>query len=190
MTADRTPERPGVDPNVDPRIDPRSPRFGAAITGVLLAVTIVLELTRPAAWFGYAGTGPFAEFFVILFQYRLTDPALWLLVLISAVFAWGALAGIRRHPYGAIFRRFVRPRLRPPSELEAAAPPTFAQGVGFVITAAGIVLQLVGVPYALVIAASFAFVAAFLNSVFALCLGCRMYLGLRRVGLLRRPLIA
>ncbi|THG32299.1 DUF4395 domain-containing protein [Naasia lichenicola] len=182
MTADRTPARLGI--------DPRSPRFGAAITGVLLAVTIVLELTRPAVWFGYSGTGPFVEFFAILFQYRLPDPALWLLAAISAVFAWGAFAGIRRHPYGAIFRRFIRPRLGPPTELEDAAPPTFAQGVGFVITAAGVILQLLGVPYALVIAASFAFLAAFLNSVFAFCLGCRMYLGLRRIGLLRRPLAA
>jgi len=170
-------------------IDQRSPRFGAAITAVLLAVTIVLELTRPAVWFGYAtyDNGPFAEVIGLL-PYRLSDPALWLFAAITILFAWGAFAGIRRHPYGALFRAVVRPRVAPPVELEDAAPPTFAQGIGFAITAAGIVLQLLGVPYALVGAASAAFVAAFLNSVFAFCLGCRLYLGLRRLGVLRAPL--
>ena len=56
----------------------------------------------------------------------------------------------------------------------------------FVITLIGVVLHLVGVPYALVIAASAAFVAAFLNSVFAYCLGCQIYLLLVRAGILGR----
>ena len=49
-----------------------------------------------------------------------------------------------------------------------------------------LVLHLVGVPYALVIAASAAFIAAFLNSVFAYCLGCQIYLLLVRAGILGR----
>jgi hypothetical protein len=144
-------------------IDPRSPRFGAAITAVLLLIVIGLSL-------------------------GLTDqaPALVVLVLITALFAWGAFAGIRRHPYGLLFRALIRPRLQPPTELEDPAPPTFAQGVGFVIALAGVVLHLVGVPYALVVAAGLAFVASFLNSVFAFCLGCQIYLLLVRSGIIRR----
>jgi len=42
-----------------------------------------------------------------------------------------------------------------------------------------------GVPYGLAIAASAAFVAAFLNSVFAYCLGCQVYLLLVRSGVLK-----
>ena len=152
-------------------IDPRSPRFGAGITAVLLLLVIGLGLASPAA------ATP-AE--------RATQPAFILFALISALFAWGAFAGIRRHPYGAIFRRLVRPRLAAPNELEDPAPPTFAQGVGFVITLAGLVLQLAGVPLALVVAASAAFIAAFLNSVFAYCLGCQIYLLLARAGILGR----
>jgi hypothetical protein len=117
---------------------------------------------------------------------RATEPAFILFAAISALFAWGAFAGIRRHPYGALFRAVVRPRLAPPTELEDPTPPTFAQGVGFVITLAGLVLHLAGVPYALVIAAAAAFVAAFLNSVFAYCLGCQIYLLLVRAGILGR----
>jgi hypothetical protein len=143
-------------------IDPRSPRFGAGITAVLLLVVIGLTV----AGVSLAPT--------ILFA------------LLVALFAWGAFAGIRRHPYGAVFRALIRPRLKPPTELENPAPPTFAQGVGFVITGVGLALHLAGVPYALVIAASAAFIAAFLNSVFAYCLGCQIYLLLVRAGILSR----
>ena len=143
-------------------IDPRSPRFGAGITAVLLLVVIGLAL-------GGA-----------------TLAATILFIAITLLFAWGAFAGVKRHPYGAIYRALVRPRLAPPTELEDPMPPTFAQGVGFVITLVGLVLHLLGVPYALVIAASAAFVAAFLNSVFAYCLGCQLYLLLVRAGLFGR----
>jgi hypothetical protein len=152
-------------------IDPRGPRFGAAITAVLLIVVIAL---------GLLGGNPatLAE--------RLVQPSFLLFAAISLVFAWGAFAGIQRHPYGLLFRTVVRPRLKPPVELEDPTPPTFAQGVGFVITAIGIVLYLVGVPYAIVVAAAAAFVAAFLNSVFAYCLGCQIYLLLARAGVVGR----
>ena len=143
-------------------IDPRSPRFGAGITAVLLLVVIGLNLA--GSWL--ASTILFAA--------------------LVALFAWGAFAGIKRHPYGAIFRSVIRPRLAAPTELEDPTPPTFAQGVGFVITAVGLVLHLAGVPYALVIAAGAAFIAAFLNSVFAYCLGCQIYLLLVRAGILGR----
>ena len=144
-----------------PQLDPRGPRFGASITAVLLLVVIALALADA------------------------TGAALVLFLVLSALFAWGAFAGIAKHPYAWLFATFVRPRLAPPAELEDAAPPTFAQGVGFFVTVVGIVLHLVGVPYALVIAASAAFVAAFLNSVFAYCLGCQLYLLLVRARVVR-----
>jgi len=144
-----------------PGIDPRGPRFGAAITSVLLLVTIALGLGEPSA------TGSVAE--------RATEPAFLALGILTALFAWGAFAGIQRHPYGLLFRALLKPRLKPPAFQEPPEPPTFAQLVGFFVSAAGIVLHLVGVPYGLVIAAGVAFVAAFLNAAFGLCLGCEMY---------------
>ena len=146
-------------------IDPRGPRFGASITAVLLLTTIGLAL---------AGATVASVAAVVLFS------------VLVALFAWGAFAGIQRHPYGHLFKALVRPRLAAPTELEDPAPPTFAQGVGFVITGVGLALHLAGVPFALVIAASAAFVAAFLNSVFAYCLGCQIYLLLVRAGILGR----
>jgi hypothetical protein len=148
-------------------IDPRSPRFGAAITTVLLAATIVLTLI-PATW----------------------AAGIVLLAVIVALFAIGGIAGIRRHPYGALFRRFVRPRLAPPAELEAPEPPTFAQQVGLVITALALVLALVGVPYAAPVGAAIALVAAFLNAVFDVCIGCLLYVWLVRAGVFRQSTAA
>ena len=143
-------------------IDPRGSRFSAGITAVLLLVVVALGLSNLIV----ASTVLFAAIF--------------------AVFAWGAFAGVQRHPYGLLFKKVVRPRLAPPTELEDPTPPTFAQGVGFVITGLGLALQLLGVPFAVVIAASAAFIAAFLNSVFAYCLGCQIYLLLVRAGILGR----
>jgi hypothetical protein len=148
-------------------IDPRSPRFGAGITAVLLLVTIALALATPPS-----GADVLA---------RATNPAVLLLTAISLLFLWGAAAGIRRHPYGWLYRTLIRPRLAPPGELEDPKPPTFAQLVGFIVTAAGIALTLAGIPAAAAVAAALAFVAAFLNSVFGYCIGCQLYLLLARL---------
>jgi Domain of unknown function (DUF4395) len=144
-------------------IDPRGPRFGAAITGVLLLVVIGLWLSG------------------------LTIAATIVFLYITLVFAWGAFAGVQRHPYGLFFKAVIRPRLKPPTELEDPTPPTFAQGVGLVITALGLILSFIpGAGIILPIAAGLAFIAAFLNSVFAYCLGCQIYLLLVRLGVLGR----
>lgn len=143
------------------RIDPRGPRFGAAITAALLLVDLFLALTLHGV------------------------SATVLLAALCAVFAWGAFAGIERHPYGALFRRFVRPRLAPSAELEEAAPPTFAQGVGLVVTLLGVVAGALGALPVLAVFAALAFVAAFLNAVFGLCLGCRIYVVLLRARIIR-----
>jgi hypothetical protein len=166
---------PGVPIPSSAGIDPRGPRFGAAITSVLLLTVVLLGLLEPSA----TAVGP--EVLA-----RALQPAAILLAVLVALFAWGAFAGIRRHPYGVIFRRLVAPRLSPPHDREDPAPPTFAQLVGLIVTATGLVLHLVGVPAALVIAASAAFLAAFLNAAFAYCLGCQLYVVLVRAGYRRR----
>ena len=143
-------------------IYPRSPRFGAGITALLLLVDLFLALIGA------------------------TTAAAILLLAIALLFAWGAFAGVQRHPYGALYRAVVRPRLAAPAELEDPAPPTFAQAVGLFVTGLGLVLFLVGLPAALPVAAALAFVAAFLNSVFGYCLGCQLYVLLVRARVIRR----
>ncbi|QAY69225.1 DUF4395 family protein [Xylanimonas protaetiae] len=139
-------------------IDPRGPRVAAGITAVLLAVVVVLgvsESTRTAA--------------------------LVLLVVLAVSFAVGAVLGAQGTWQGWVFRRFVRPRLAAPTELEDPRPPRFAQLVGLVVTGVGVVLGLAGVGAAVPVAAALAFVAAALNAVVGLCLGCELYLLGRRL---------
>ena len=109
----------------------------------------------------------------------------WLLAAQAVVFAVGAIAGLRFAPYGVVFRRLVRPRLAPPAELEAEAPPRFAQGVGLLFAAVGVVGYLTGVTALGIGATAMALMAAFLNAAFDFCLGCEMHI--RLVRLLGRP---
>jgi len=105
----------------------------------------------------------------------------WLLLAQTVVFAVGALAGLRYAPYGIIYRALVRPRLGPPAELEAEAPPRFAQGVGMAFAAIGTVGYLAVSPVVGTVFTAFALAAAFLNAAFDLCLGCHMYLLIQRI---------
>jgi uncharacterized protein DUF4395 len=111
----------------------------------------------------------------------------WLLAAQAVVFAVGAIGGLRFAPYGVLFRRFVRPRLEPPSTLEAESPPRFAQAVGLGFAVVGAIGYLAGVTPLGVVATGFALGAAFLNAAFDFCLGCEVHL--RMVRLLGRPVI-
>lgn len=144
-------------------IDPRGPRFGAAITSVLLLATIYLALDSATL-----------------------SNAYYLLSVITVLFAIGAIFGNSRHPFGWLFKTLVRPRLAVPKELEDPRPPQFAQAVGLFVAAIGLVLYQLSVPNGLAIAAIAAFIAAFLNAAFGFCLGCQIYVGLQRIGIIRK----
>ena len=183
-------------------IDPRGPRFAASLTAVLLLIATFLALVGSSTaravgtsfgWFAYqpmSGT----DFAVVAGRWllpsltvaqRAADPAFVLLLVIALLFLWGVLSP-QTHPWSVLYRRAVQPRLAPPADLEDPRPPRFAQGVGLFVTAVGLALHLAGVPWALPIAAALAFVAAFLNAAFGLCLGCQLYLLLQRGGLIGR----
>jgi len=136
------------------QIDPRGPRFGAAITTVVLAVIL---LTIPST------------------------VAVVLLAIQTLVFALGAFVGLQAQPYGILYRKLVAPKLGKPSELEAVEPPQFAQLVGFLFAATGLIAILAGADLVATIAVGFALGAAFLNAVFNFCLGCEMYLIGKRI---------
>lgn len=105
----------------------------------------------------------------------------WLLAAQALVFAVGAGFGLRYAPYGMIYRWLVRPRLGPPGELEPEPPPRFAQGVGAAFAVTGVIGYATGVTALGVTATAFALAAAFLNAAFGLCLGCEMYLIIKRM---------
>jgi hypothetical protein len=103
----------------------------------------------------------------------------WLLLAQAVVFAIGAV-NIRRAPYGLLFRALVAPRLRPASEFEPPQPVQFAQAVGLGFALVGAAGYLAGAPVLGAAATAAALVAAFLNAAFAFCLGCEVYLLLKR----------
>ena len=131
-------------------IDARGPRFGAAVTTVVLAAVLI------------TGSG-------------------WLLAWQTLAFALGAAGGVGRSPYGWLFRKVVRPRIGPPTEFESPQPPRFAQAVGLAFAALGLVGYGIGPEWLGLAATGLALAAAFLNAAFGYCLGCEMYLLVRRV---------
>ncbi|MDQ1137372.1 hypothetical protein QE410_002171 [Microbacterium sp. SORGH_AS 1204] len=176
------------------RIDARGPRFAASLTAVLLLAATTLGLVgistqRGAMTFPVSGGAVASHDMWALpaapLLARVADPGFLLLLVCALLFVWG-VAAPRTAPWGVVYRRVVQPRLAPPTEFEDPRPPRFAQGVGLLVTTVGLLLHLAGVAWALPIAAAMAFVAAFLNAVFGLCLGCQLYLLLQRVGVVGR----
>ena len=135
-------------------IDPRGPQVAAALTSAVLVLVLLLA------------PGP---------------AAVVLLALQGVVFAIGATRGVQHAPYSWVFRTLVRPRLSAPTELEDPAPPRFAQAVGLVFVLVGLVGLVLGLDVLGLVAVGFALVAALLNAVFRFCLGCEVYLLIRRV---------
>ena len=136
------------------QIDPRGPRFGGAITTVVVALALLLQGTA-------LGTA------LVVWQ--------------TIVFALGAFVGLQAQPYGIVFRTLNRPRLGAPKELEDAAPPRFAQLCGVIFTAVALVGIVTGLSLLTTVALAMALAAAFLNAAFNFCLGCEMYLLGRRL---------
>ena len=134
-------------------IDPRGPRFGAALTTLVLAVAL---LAAPST------------LTVVLLGVQ------------TVLFAAGALRGVARTPYSWLFRTLLRPRLGAPTELEDAAPPRFAQAVGLGFALVALAGYLVGAPLLGAVATGAALAAAFLNAAFGFCLGCEVYLLAKR----------
>jgi hypothetical protein len=118
---------------------------------------------------------------MIVFAVVLVTSSAWLLAVQALFFAIGTVFGLPRSPYGLVYRWLVRPRLGPPGELESATPPRFAQGVGLFMSVVGVIGYATGVTPLGMTAAALGLVAAFLNGIFGLCLGCEMYLLIRRI---------
>ena len=131
-------------------VDPRLLRFSAGATAVVLVVALLLvEVLRPLAVF--------------------------LLVTQVAVFAFTAFVSFQWSVWAQLFALVVWPRLTTPAVPEDSRPPRFAQLIGFVLTAAGLVAFVLGAD-----ALGYALTAVVvgmtaLNAVTGLCLGCRVF---------------
>lgn len=171
--------------------DPREARLAAGVCSALLLVAILLGLvglstSRSFGWFAYQPLsdtsfvpgGGWAIRAASIAE-RAADPGFVLLAVVTVGYAW-AVARPASTPWSVLFRRAIQPRLAPPPALQDPRAPRFAQTIGLVLCCLGLLLHLAGVPWALPIAAAAAFVPAFLNAAFGVCLGCRLHLALRR----------
>jgi uncharacterized protein DUF4395 len=109
----------------------------------------------------------------------------WLTAAIAYGFVARVLTGPTLSPLGQLVTRVITPRLPVAARPVAGPPKRFAQGIGAVVsvTAAilGLGLGLDGAAYAVL---GVLVVAATLESVFAFCIGCRLFALLMRVGVI------
>lgn len=137
----------------DIQIDPRGYRFGAAVTLVLAVLAVVLGA-------GTAGT-----------------IVAWVL---AALFLPGAIVGPQATVQSFLFKKLIRPRIGAPRETESFRAPRFAQqmGLGFSVLAG--LFGVLGQSALFYVFAGFVVAASFLNAVFGFCLGCEIYLLIKR----------
>jgi hypothetical protein len=106
----------------------------------------------------------------------------WLLVPLAYGFWARVLTGPTLSPLGRLASGVIAPRLGSPKYV-AGPPKRFAQGMGAAFTTSAAVLALVfGLTTAADVLTGLLVVAATLESVFALCLGCQVFAMLMRLG--------
>ncbi len=135
-------------------IDPRQPRLGQGITGVLLLAGFLLD--RPV-----------------------------ILPVVAVILALASIGAPALNPYAWIFRGIrAAGWLGPPRELEEAAPPRFSNRLGFVfLTTASLTYYVPDEPIrALAWGLSLLVSAlALLAATTGLCVGCELYVFVRRL---------
>jgi hypothetical protein len=137
----------------DLQIDPRGYRFGAAVTLVISIIALVLGST-PA--------GIIAAAVLVL------------------LFLPGATVGPQKTLQSLVFRKAIRPRIGPPNETESFRPPRFAQQMGLAFSLLAVLFGVLDIAAGFYVFMAFLVVASFLNAVLGFCLGCEIYLLLKR----------
>ena len=106
----------------------------------------------------------------------------WATIVLAYGFVARVLTGPSLSLLGQFVTRVVTPRL-PLAERPVAGPPKrFAQGMGVAFSVTALILTGLGYWGAAEIVLGFLVAAALLESVFGLCLGCKVFAVLMRVG--------
>ena len=109
----------------------------------------------------------------------------WLTLVIAYGFVARVLTGPTLSPLGQIVTRFITPRLGVPARPVPGPPKRFAQGMGVVFSVtAAIVAFRFGMHLAADAVLALLIFAATLESVFAICLGCKVFAVLMRAGVI------
>jgi hypothetical protein len=106
----------------------------------------------------------------------------WLLVPLAYGFWARVLTGPRLSPLAQLATKVVAPRLGRPKDV-AGPPKRFAQGMGAAITTLGVIALALGWTTVTTVLLALLVVAASLESIFALCIGCQVFAALMRAGI-------
>ncbi len=143
-------------PNMQ-KIDSRQPRFSAVITSIVALSAVI---------FGILGYPIIAT---SLYAYS------------TLIFAWSVSSSRSWHPYKAIFK-ILSKRMSPPPYMEDPRGPFFAQKVGLIVSSLAFTGSLFS-PTLGVVFGGMLFLASSLNAYFNVCLGCIIYLRLKKLGI-------
>ena len=139
-------------------VNEKAARTVAAGVLVLSVITLVLGMTVGTAW-------------------------LWLVAVLAAGFVARVLTGPKLSVLGQLATKVVAPRLGEP-KLIAGPPKRFAQAIGATVTIAATVVLAAGHPGGTEVLLGLLIVAAGLESIAGYCIGCKIFAGLMRVGLI------
>lgn len=109
----------------------------------------------------------------------------WLLVPLAYGFVARVLTGPTLSPLGRLVTQVVTPRLPVAPKYVAGPPKRFAQGIGATLTVAAVILHFgFGATDAAYVLVGMVVIAATLESVFAFCVGCKVFAVLMRLGVI------
>jgi len=120
----------------------------------------------------------------------LATGAYWLLIPLAYGFWARVLTGPTLSPLGALAQKLIAPRLGPAKPVPGP-PKRFAQGMGTAFSTVALVLALgFGAHTAADVVLALLAIAAGLESIFAICLGCQVFALLMRGGLVPEQVCA
>jgi hypothetical protein len=141
--------------------DPRFPRVVDDVT-VRLIAAVVLVLAIAA---------------LLLHQW-------WIYAVLAVDFTLRLSFGPKASPLAQFAQRVVRPRVRAPKRPTAGPPKRFAAGIGAALTAVAAVLSASGSAAPVVLTIGIVMIVfPALEAVFGLCVGCKLFGGLMRMGI-------
>ncbi len=106
----------------------------------------------------------------------------WATIVLAYGFVARVLSGPRFSPLGQLVTRVITPRLGLAERLVPGPPKRFAQGMGVAFSVTALVLTACGEWTAAEVVLGLLGVAAVLESALGLCLGCKVFALLMRVG--------
>jgi hypothetical protein len=115
--------------------------------------------------------------------FLVTGWPVWLVTL-AVGFVLRVLAGPRLSPLALVITKVVVPRLDVVPKLVPGPPKRFAQGIGATLSVVSLAAWLLGSTWLATALVALIAIAATLESVFAICIGCKLFAALVRAGVI------